>query len=213
MRERSVDDDAGMEEDNIFFIFLNVYKLSGQSYNIIDAVTSASGKLNLIGGDAYPTFAVIRWKDAYNNGTEHLIKYGTTSSFGSQINLKPFSANTVVIDTLPDLTAGTRYYGQFYRTYKGHSYTTDFSFTTATPVATTYFTDASRLSLTGSSGWIVCNAAGREIGRIHSGHSLTEREYVQNDMPLFCRTGIYLVRYVAEPHHAKAATVRLPLIR
>jgi len=99
-------------------------------YNAVDGVSSASGKFQLLGGQAYENRADITWKDGYNNGSQHLLKWGTTTSYGNQINLKPFPRNSSVTTSISGLVAGTKYYGQFFRYYEGRARTTNFEFTT-----------------------------------------------------------------------------------
>jgi hypothetical protein len=107
-----------------------------QSFNPVDATTSASGKLKLISGKAYATSADITWSDEYNSGTVHLIKWGRTSSYGNQINLKPFAKQRSISTTLTGLEAETGYVAQFYRVHEGRAYATNFTFTTVgTPSA------------------------------------------------------------------------------
>lgn len=104
--------------------------------NTIDAFSSASRKLNVTGGKAYADSAVLTWTDGYTNGTIEELLWGTSTSYGNTINLKPVnrSTNTTVIK---GLTPNTKYYAAFHRTYqsKGSNVTTAFQFTTAAGAA------------------------------------------------------------------------------
>jgi hypothetical protein len=106
------------------------YGFAATDYNDIDAVSSASSLFRIISGKAYKTSAQITWWDYYNNGSQHVLKYGTSSSYGQQINLKPFTANTNVTTTIPNLQPGTKYYIQFYRFYEGQAHSTNDTFVT-----------------------------------------------------------------------------------
>lgn len=126
------------EMSMIGVLSLGIGLVMAQSFNAVDATTSASGKLKLISGKAYATSADITWSDEYNSGTVHLIKWGKTSSYGNQINLKPFTKQRSTTTTLSGLEPATAYVAQFYRVHEGRAYTTNFSF--ATLSATTALT-------------------------------------------------------------------------
>lgn len=112
------------------FLFLSTSTLFSQEFNNIDAVSSASGKLQVIGGKVYSDRAEIVWRDGYTNGEEHTLKWGESESFGNNINLKPFTKNQNTTTVIEGLKAGTSYFGQFYRTYEGKIKKTNFVFQT-----------------------------------------------------------------------------------
>lgn len=114
----------------LLFLFLNTSLTFTQDFNSIDAVSSASQKLQILGGKAYSDRAEITWKDGYTNGEEHTLKWGKTTSFGNNMNLKPFTKNQNVTTIIQNLEAGTLYHGQFYRTYEGTIKKTNFQFQT-----------------------------------------------------------------------------------
>jgi hypothetical protein len=147
----------------IMFGLCAALSLSAQS-NPIDAVTSASGKLQILGGQAFTDYAEVQWKDDYNNGSTHLLKYGTSQSYGSEINLFPFARRTTITTTISDLTPGTLYYGQFYRVYEGSARTTNFQFTTYA-VTTVVPRSSSRndLTITGEQSIRVIGINGRAL--------------------------------------------------
>jgi hypothetical protein len=100
--------------------------------NTIDAVSSASGELKLKSGKAYATEAIVVWSDNRSNGPVQCIDWGTTSSYGATLNLKPVTRNVDNTDTLKPLTPSTKYYARFHRTYpsKNVDLSTTFQFTT-----------------------------------------------------------------------------------
>jgi hypothetical protein len=93
-------------------------------------VTSASAKFKIVSGKAYATSAQITWWDYYSNGDQHIFKYGTSTAYGSTINLRPFAEKTNVTTTIPNLVPNTKYYIQSYRFYEGTPHTTNDTFTT-----------------------------------------------------------------------------------
>jgi hypothetical protein len=135
--------------------------------NEIDAVTSASGMFRVIGGEACAASATVIWNDVFSDGTQHLIKYGKTTSYGSVINLKPFTEGADITTTIPNLESNTPYYGQFFRVYEGETYTTDFTFkTSGTALRETLKRGLMRLpSITvGSSAFMLDVQAGSTVG-------------------------------------------------
>jgi hypothetical protein len=100
------------------------------NYNPIDAVTSASTRLQIKSGKAFADSAQITWWDYYSNGDIQTIKYGTSTAYGSTINLQPFTEKTDITTTIPNLLPNTTYFYQFYRFYEDLEHTTDGSFTT-----------------------------------------------------------------------------------
>jgi hypothetical protein len=120
----------------VAFIFLlcalvALHSIASQNYNMISAVTSASGRFRIIEGKAYTTTASITWWDYYNNGNEQALKWGTSADdYTNSINLKPFAAQTNITTTITDLVPNTQYYIQFYRLYKGDDYSINETFTT-----------------------------------------------------------------------------------
>jgi hypothetical protein len=116
----------------VYLSFLTIQTtMAANPCNAIDAVTSASGMLHIQGGEACANSASIIWNDYYSDGTQHLIKYGKTTGYGSVINLKPFTEGTDITTNIPNLTSNTPYYGQFFRVYEGVTHTTDFTFNTS----------------------------------------------------------------------------------
>lgn len=116
----------------LYLSFLTIQStMAANPCNAIDAVTSASGMLHIKGGEACLNSASVIWNDYYNDGTQHLIKYGKTAGYGSVINLKPFTEGTDITTNIPNLTSNTLYYGQFFRVYEGVTHTTDFTFNTS----------------------------------------------------------------------------------
>lgn len=114
----------------LFISLLITTFASAQTFNDIDAVSSASKRLKIIGGKAYTEYAEVIWNDYYSNGDEHTLKWGTTTSYGNKINLKPFTKKSDVKTKINNLSPDTKYYGQFYRPYKNKSHKTNFTFTT-----------------------------------------------------------------------------------
>jgi hypothetical protein len=116
------------------FLFMQAVITSGiatpVNYNPIDAVTSASTRLKIIGGQAYANSAQITWWDFYSNGDQQLLKYGTTTAYGLTINLKPFTEKTNITTTIPNLLSNTTYYYQIFRFYEEQVHETNGSFTT-----------------------------------------------------------------------------------
>ncbi len=108
--------------------------MAEENFVALDGFTSASQDrgLKVLGGKVYPTYAVIEWWDYYANGQVHELKWGTSESYGSTMNLKPFTRRTNVIDTIKLLEKNTKYYAAFHRTYtsKNKDITTKFEFTT-----------------------------------------------------------------------------------
>jgi hypothetical protein len=96
----------------------------------IDAKTSASGKFKIISGQAYATSAQITWWDYYSDGEQQAFKYGTTTMYGTTIDLLPFTNQTNITTTIPNLSPNTKYYLQIYRVYEGTSHLTNHTFTT-----------------------------------------------------------------------------------
>lgn len=97
----------------------------------LDGMTTASQRFRIVNGLGCETYAEITWWDYYNNGNEHILKYGTTPSYGNEINLKPFTAGTEITTIIPDLTPNTKYYTQFYRRRSSTERSLEFEFTTA----------------------------------------------------------------------------------
>ena len=105
--------------------------IQGQQYNNIDAVTSASKDLSIKGGKAWADSAEITWNDAWSNGSAQILRWGVSATYGSQVNLKPFTDGTDVTTTLKGLLPSTKYYAEFFRSWEGHNVLTDLTFTTA----------------------------------------------------------------------------------
>jgi hypothetical protein len=175
-------------------MFLASMAMSQTNSNSIDAVSSASGKFQLMGGEAFSTYAVVTWQDEYNNGSTHALKYGINSVDENSINLKPFSKNNDVVDTLPDLTPATQYVAEFVRTYEGNSHNASFTFTTPEEVVSVKavsFTIA-KSGITPGSVVFLYNQAGQKIADISS------NEYVQmvsdktRQRSVNISTGVYL---------------------
>jgi hypothetical protein len=104
--------------------------IAANDCNPINAVTSASGKFKIKSGQAYATSAKITWWDYYDDGDQQAFKYGTTTAYGSTINLLPFTGQTDITTTIENLTPNTKYYLQVYRTFDGIEYKTNTTFTT-----------------------------------------------------------------------------------
>jgi hypothetical protein len=129
----------GVHMKPVRFIIISLYLsfhivhgvMAANPCNVIDAVTSASEMLHIKGGEACATSASVVWNDYYCDGTQQLIKYGKTTSYGSVINLKPFTEGTDITTDIPNLVSNTPYYGQFFRVYEGVTHTTDFTFNTS----------------------------------------------------------------------------------
>jgi hypothetical protein len=116
----------------VYLSLMTVYgAMAGTPCNSIDAVTSASQMLEIKGGQACATSASVIWNDQYSDGTQQLLKYGTTTSYGKVINLLPFTENTDITTNIPNLTSNTQYFAQFYRVYEGEVSSTNFKFLTA----------------------------------------------------------------------------------
>lgn len=116
----------------VYLSLVAVYgAMAGTPCNPIDAVTSASQMLEIKGGEACATSATVIWNDQYSDGSQQLLKYGTTTTYGKTINLLPFTENTDITTNIPNLTSNTQYFAQFYRTYEGEVHTTNFKFLTA----------------------------------------------------------------------------------
>lgn len=99
-----------------------------QAFNAVNAVSQASRAVSSnsdaasikSGSKAYATTASIIWSESYNNGSSHLLKWGTSiSALNSSVNLLPFNSNTDITTTITGLTASTKYYLQLYRVYNG----------------------------------------------------------------------------------------------
>jgi len=97
----------------------------------LDGMTTASQSFRIENGITCETFAEITWWDYYNNGNEHILKYGTTPSYGNEINLKPFTPQTQITTTIPYLIPNTKYYAQFYRRHNSTERSVEFEFTTS----------------------------------------------------------------------------------
>ena len=119
------------------FIFIGAALSIVSAQNTIDAVSSASGELKLKSGKAYATEAIVVWSDNRSNGPVQCIDWGTTSSYGATLNLKPVTRNVDNTDTLKPLTPSTKYYARFHRTYpsKNADLSTTFQFTTTAGTA------------------------------------------------------------------------------
>ena len=94
--------------------------IAANDCNPINAVTSASGKFKIKSGQAYATSAKITWWDYYDDGDQQAFKYGTTTAYGSTINLLPFTGQTDITTTIENLTPNTKYYLQVYRTFESN---------------------------------------------------------------------------------------------
>jgi hypothetical protein len=99
----------------------------------INGMTSASDRFEIYGGEACEKYMVIQWEDYYNNGNEQELRYGTTQSYGTTIDLQPFQRQTPITTTIEDLTPDTKYYAQFYRHYYNNYRHVEFTFTTKAP--------------------------------------------------------------------------------
>jgi hypothetical protein len=116
----------------VYLSLVTVYgAMAGTPCNSIDAVTSASQMLEIKGGQACATSASVTWNDQYSDGSQQILKYGTTTSYGKVINLLPFTENTDITTTIPNLTSNTQYFAQFYRVYEGEVSSTNFKFLTS----------------------------------------------------------------------------------
>lgn len=114
-----------------FSFFMNSFAEDSLAIAGIDGMTSASKEFKIVKGTAFETYATITWNDNYSDGTKQVIKYGTTASYGTEINLKPFTANKDITTKIQNLTQNTTYYAQFYRTYGSNTISNvDFTFKT-----------------------------------------------------------------------------------
>jgi hypothetical protein len=185
--------------------------------NAIDAVTSASEMLHIIGGEACATSASVQWNDVFNDGTSQLLKYGKTTSYGSTINLKPFTEGTDITTTIPNLTSNTPYFGQFFRVYEGVTHTTEFTFTTSGANAIREFRRQGTMrppSITvGSSAFILDVQPGSPVGialysltgeRIASQNTVAGRSV---DFANIVPAGVYLCKVTTASGMVSHATV------
>ena len=123
-----------------FLLLLPVFlSITGVSFaqNDIDAVSSASGRLNIKGGKAYATYAEIIWQDYYSNGDIHELRWGKTAEFGNNMDLKPFTRRTDVTTKIEGLEEDTKYYAEIYREFQRENayVSTKFEFTTSSSSA------------------------------------------------------------------------------
>ncbi|MCX7727419.1 MAG: hypothetical protein N2053_11305 [Chitinispirillaceae bacterium] len=127
----------------IIFSTLIILLTSHFTYSQIelDGVTSASTRLKINKIYVYPTKAIIKWWDYYNNGDKHMLYWGKTENkYTDSMDLKPFNRQTDVYDTIKNLSPGTKYYCEIYRTYtrKNSVVHTKFTFTTPNETAVLY---------------------------------------------------------------------------
>lgn len=121
----------GNANKHVEFTFTTQKAENCDSIPNINGMTSASKRFEIKGGEACETYAMVMWQDNYSNGNEHELQYGTTTSYGEKINLKPFQRRTDITTRIPDLTPNTKYYAQFYRRYGDAIKNVKFSFTTS----------------------------------------------------------------------------------
>jgi hypothetical protein len=195
---------------------VTIFALSSSllAQNTINAVTSASGKLRLISGQAFSTYAKIVWNDEYDNGTIHQVRWGTLSgTYPTNINLKPFSANTNTTDSIPNLTPATLYYAQFYRTYDGRTYTTNFSFTTtAAQTGVLSHTNYSKpVTLLKNSTVTLFGANGRIIKQFVLESNLTSVAGLTAKLSRSVAHGVYQVTVIPQIGHSASFSSKIVL--
>lgn len=110
-----------MKKKTLFSSMMVIFMLGagvGYSQIEIDGVTSASNRFRIDKIYVYPTSAIIKWWDYYNNGEKHMLYWGKTADkYTDSMDLKPFNRQTDVYDTIKNLTPNTKYYCEIYRTY------------------------------------------------------------------------------------------------
>jgi hypothetical protein len=115
----------------VFFAWHSFSQDNCVSIPDIDGLTTASEMFKIVSGQACHRQAKITWWDNYSNGNIQELRYGTTTSYGTTINLKPFTRRTNITTTIPDLTPNTKYYAQFYRVYNNNTKPLAFTFSTS----------------------------------------------------------------------------------
>ena len=104
-------------------------------YTKIDAFTSASRVLKVDSVTVYDTFAVVFWWEYWKDSSAvdaYRIEYGLSSdSLKDTLNLKGYTNQVNLVDTIHPLLPGTAYYARFYREFnRGEPKITPFQFTT-----------------------------------------------------------------------------------
>lgn len=118
----------------LFFFFHLSPAQSQENIDTLDAFTSASKALEVAGGTIYPTYAIVQWKEYYEDEPHvevYQLQWGTEpETFTNVIDLKPYERKTFTTTTISPLNDNTQYYARFYRVYEEKAKTTDFDFKT-----------------------------------------------------------------------------------
>ena len=86
----------------------------------VDGFASASGRHFLFDSAlVYASRAQVYWRDDFNNGDEHYLKWGTDSlRFGDSVTLLPFTPKKHIMTEIGPLLPGEKYFALFHRPYK-----------------------------------------------------------------------------------------------